>query len=496
MIYLRIVFPITFGITLLCASLCWGDKFDQELGVNSLQGTRPNIVFFLADDQSRPDHAVYGNTKVPTPTTLAFSKQALVFDRAYTGQAVCAPSRSMLYSGLYPIRNGCFLNHYAIRSGVKTLATYLRELDYQVILAGKSHVKPSAQFPWTEHMNPVREAGLPRPVIPLDKMDRFMATSGDQPFCIIVASEYPHGPYIKETPFTATDIQMPPYLPSTDWNLKRATQYYASIAQKEKEFAAVLELLKKHEIESDTLVLYADDHGADMGKFTVSDRGLRVAFMARWPGRIHTGRTEALVSFADFVPTAIELAGGAAPAALDGKSLLPVLTGAINTHHDYVYGVSHNQGIQRRSVFPQRSIHDGRYHYVHNFNSMERIKRERIKRERSAGKAINYFLERGAKEHGHPEEQLFDTELDPFEFKNRAQDPELAAVKARLKDQLFKWMAQQHDHLTQSSPVTLFAVERHHLNQSEPQFKYIVPAEYAGPVAGLIDPHLSTQPVE
>ena len=125
-------------------------------------------------------------------------------------------------------------------------------------------------------MNPVREPDLPRPVIPLAEMGRFIANSANQPFCMIVASEYPHGPYIKDTPFTESDIQMPPYLPSTEGNLRRATQYYASIAQKEKEFQAVLNLLKKHNRESDTLVLYADDHGADMGKFSVSDRGSRI----------------------------------------------------------------------------------------------------------------------------------------------------------------------------------------------------------------------------
>ncbi len=477
--------------TLAVGALCFGCLVNHGIlsAAGDLRGTRPNIVFFLADDQSFPDHAINGNTKVPAPTTLAFSKEALVFDRAYTGQAVCAPSRSMLYSGLYPIRNGCFLNHYSVRSGVKTIAAYLRELDYQVILAGKSHVNPSSQFPWSEHMNPVREPGLPRPVIPLAQMDRFIANSGDQPFCMIVASEYPHGPYIKDTPFTATDIQMPPYLPSTEGNLRRATQYYASIAQKEKEFQAVLNLLKQHNRESDTLVLYADDHGADMGKFTVSDRGLRVAFMARWPGKIATGRTAALTSFADFVPTAIELAGGTAPEYLDGKSLLPVLSGSTSKHHDYVYGVSHNQGIQRRSVFPQRSVHDGRYHYVWNFNNMERIERDR-----AAGKAINYFLERGAKEHGLPEEQLFDTQTDPFEFKNLAEDPELAGTKARLKAALFAWMEQQNDHLSEDGAITLFAVKKHSLNQTEKQFNYTVPEQHSAPVAGLVDPHASTQP--
>ena len=106
-----------FGCILSQGALSAGDD---------LRGSRPNIVFFLADDQSFPDHAINGNTKVPAPTTLAFSKEALVFDRAYTGQAVCAPSRSMLYSGLYPIRTGCFLNPYSIRSGVKTIAASLR----------------------------------------------------------------------------------------------------------------------------------------------------------------------------------------------------------------------------------------------------------------------------------------------------------------------------------------------------------------------------------
>ena len=338
-------------------------------------------------------------------------------------------------------------------------------------------------------MNSVREPSLPRPVIPLAEMDRFIANSGDQPFCMIVASEYPHGPYIKDTPFIASDIQMPPYLPSTEGNLRRATQYYASIAQKEKEFQAVLNLLKKHNRESDTLVLYADDHGADMGKFSVSDRGLRVAFMARWPAKIATGRTAALTSFADFVPTAIELAGGTVPENLDGKSLLPVLSGRSSKHHDYVYGVSHNQGIQRRSVFPQRSVHDGRYHYVCNFNNMERIEREQ-----AAGNTINYFLERGAKEHGLPEEQLFDTQADPFEFKNLADDPLQAETKARLRAALFAWMEQQNDHLSEDGAITLFAVKKHSLNQTEKQFNYVVPEEHSGPVAGLVDPHASTQP--
>ena len=157
-------------------------------GLTIPDGERPNIVLFLADDQSYFDHSIYGNHSVPTPVTEAFSKEALVFDRAYTGQAICAPSRSILYTGLYPIRNGCFINHTSVRPGVQTIAHYLKALDYDVILAGKSHVKPRDQFPWTEYMQSVREPGMPRPAIPLEEMSRYIAQNKKNPLCMIVAS--------------------------------------------------------------------------------------------------------------------------------------------------------------------------------------------------------------------------------------------------------------------------------------------------------------------
>lgn len=478
----------TFLFAALVASLLLLGCSRTE-GESITKGERPNIVLFLADDQSYFDHAIHGNQAVPTPVTEAFSKEALVFERAYTGQAICAPSRSILYSGLYPIRNGCFINHTAVRPGVRTIAHYLKALDYDVILAGKSHVNPREQFPWTEHILPERQAGLPRPVIPLEAMDRYITQNKGKPFCMIVASEYPHGPYIRETPFSPQDIQLAPYLPKTAPNLNRATQYYASIQQKEIEFASVLELIDEHGISANTLVLYADDHGADMGKFTVSERGLRVAFMARWPGKIARGRTDALSSFVDFLPTAIELAGGVVPAGLDGKSLLPVLTGHSSENHDYVYGVSHNQGIQRRSVFPQRSISDGRYRYIFSFNSLDRLERDR-----AAGKAINYFVERGAKEHNAEEEQLYDTHTDPYELENLSDDLKYAQLKDRLRSQLFTWMRSQNDHLREDGPITLFDVERGKLNVPAPQFDYQVPIAHVGPVDGLVDPHTCTSP--
>jgi len=454
-----------------------------------MEGRKPNIVFFLADDQSKFDHSAYGNEKAPTPVTQKFSEEGMVFDRMYTGQAICAPSRSMLYTGRNPIKNGCFLNHIEIRSGIDTITKYMGELGYEVILAGKSHVAPDDQFQWTKRFQPVKVPGLPRPWIPVEEMDAFMKNPGDKPFCMIVASEFPHSPYIKNTTFGPDDVKVQSFVEDTPDARRSYTEYYQSIVEKEKEFQAVLDMIDKYGLRDKTAVFYSDDHGGKRGKFTVYDSGLNVAFMVRWSGKINPGRTRALSSFADFLPTAIELAGGTVPEGLDGKSLLPVLTGKTDQNHDYVYGVAQNQGIQQRHVFPQRSIHDGRYHYILNFNSTEKIDRDR-----ASGKPIDYFFEQGAKKHSNQaEEELYDTQADPNELVNLAGQEEVAAIQAQLRTQLFQWLEKQGDYLGEDGPVIFLQGRQHELDEQGAKYGYDIPESLVGILDGRKnDPHAVT----
>lgn len=459
------------------------------LAESSLKGTRPNVVFFLADDQSQFDYSAYGNEKAPTPTTDAFSKDSLVFENAYTGQAICAPSRSMLYTGLYPIRNGCFLNHTEIRPKVRTLPAYLQQEGYEVILAGKSHVGPSEQFKWTDWFQPVEKEGTPRPWIPIKQIGDYFE-SAKKPFCMMVTSEYPHGPYFKETPFAADEVKLQPFREDTPSARNYTAQYYASIAEGEREFAAVLELLDKSGLSNNTVVIYSSDHGVFRGKFTIYDSGLNVPFIVRWPGKIQPGRTDALISFIDFLPTVMELAGAQPPEGIDGSSLLAVLEGRTGKHHEYVYGVTQNQGIQNRHVFPQRSVHDGRYHYIYNFNSMDRLREST-----PDDAAVAYFLQHGAEMHpGQPEEELFDTEKDPNELKNLSDNPEMTEIKARLRKELFRWMKQQKDYLSEDGRILFLKPKMHRLDQPDERFNYSVPEEFVDSLKGkLRDPHKVTE---
>ena len=103
----------------------------------------PNIIFYISDDQDKYDYGCYGNYKIKTPSVDRLAREGMIFENAFTAQAICAPSRSQLYSGSYPLKNGCFLNHIQTKDDLKSVTKYMRDLGYEVILAGKSHVKPS-----------------------------------------------------------------------------------------------------------------------------------------------------------------------------------------------------------------------------------------------------------------------------------------------------------------------------------------------------------------
>ena len=116
----------------------------QESGVTST----PNIVIYLADDQNAWDYQIHGNDQVDTSHYDRLVREGMSFSNAYTAQAICAPTRSQLFTGLFPVRNGCMANHLPVKK-VKDINDYFSDLGYEVILAGKGHIKPFSVFNWT-----------------------------------------------------------------------------------------------------------------------------------------------------------------------------------------------------------------------------------------------------------------------------------------------------------------------------------------------------------
>ncbi len=87
----------------------------------------PNFLIFLSDDHSFEDSGCNGNEIVKTPNIDRFASEGAKFTRFFTVEAMCAPSRSALFTGMYPYKNGCIQNHTDVHTDIKTLPFYLTE---------------------------------------------------------------------------------------------------------------------------------------------------------------------------------------------------------------------------------------------------------------------------------------------------------------------------------------------------------------------------------
>ena len=166
---------------------------------------KPNFIFYLADDQDQLDYGCYGNPKVSTSNVDQLAKEGMRFTNFYTAQAICAPSRSQIFTGIYPVKNGCMANHIGVKPDLKSVTDRLQDAGYEVVLAGKSHVKPNSVFNWNHYFGSIKHRYLP-----LEKIDDYLKNS-KKPFCLFITSDYPHGPYPKATKYSKKDIYKLPY---------------------------------------------------------------------------------------------------------------------------------------------------------------------------------------------------------------------------------------------------------------------------------------------
>ena len=438
MLYLKLALFIYTCALLSCANPI------LEPSDNAPEFNQPNIVFYLSDDQDWTDYGYIGNEKVHTPAVDRLAQEGMVFKNAFTGQAICAPSRAQLFTGKYPLKNGSFANHTATRPNIVSVTKHMRKAGYDVVLAGKSHVKPDSVYDWDAAWDPVPKAGVPRDYIPLEDIESYFETA-TKPFVMFIASKYPHGKYFDvETPDAST-LKFHPFdahLKNDAAYIKKRAGYYRSIKEDNTQLEHVLDLVDKH-LAKDTLFIYSSDHGVS-GKFTLEDIGLKVPFVVRWPGVIKPAtQSSQLIHYIDVLPTLMEIAESASDPAMDGKSFLPLLLGQNEPVHDYVYGVRTNQNIINAHVYPSRMIRDKRYKYIRNFNALEVLDENLGKNE-----AVNLFLREGALKHKDEAfEELYDLKTDPFEQTNLAYTPDIADIKSRLSEQMFIWMKQQGDFL-------------------------------------------------
>ncbi|MGB0769921.1 MAG: sulfatase family protein [Flavobacteriaceae bacterium] len=397
--------------------------------------TSPNFIFYLADDQDLLDYGIYGNPKVHTPAVDALAKEGMRFTNFYTSQAICAPSRSQIFTGMYPLKNGCMANHLSVKPNLKTVIDYMKAEGYEVVLAGKGHVKPNSVFQWSKYFKSVDNRYLP-----LDKLENYLENI-KKPFCVFVTSDFPHGPYPKISEYTNEDIYRLPYDRGNFRKLK--TGYYQNIHDDNAQLERVLEIVETNGLVDNSIFIYASDHGIS-GKWGVSEQGLKVPFIVRWPGVVEANSvSETMLNFVDILPTFLDIIGADIPQDLDGNSFQPTLKGNTDPIHDYIFSLSTMQNIQKCKVFPSRAIRGKRFKFIRNYNSIEVVESNY-----GSNPVINAFIRKGAESFPNvPFEELYDLELDPYQEKNLINNPEYLEQKNRLSSALENWMIAQNDFL-------------------------------------------------
>jgi uncharacterized sulfatase len=445
---------IWFALLSLCVGTFSGDAAAQ----------RPNFLIIMADDCTHNDLPVYGGKNAKTPNIDRLASQGLVFDRAYLTSAMCQPCRAELYTGLYPMRNGCAWNHSASRPGITSMPHHLSKLGYRVGLAGKVHVSPKSVFPFEAvdgfDDNCVRN---PTRAHDLKSVSEFISRDTDQPFCLVVALVEPHVPWVMGDPsqYPPDQIQLPPNIADTPRTREDFGRYLAEITYMDGQVGELMQTLNLSGKSNDTVVLFTSEQGAQFPgcKWTNWDTGIHTALIARWPGRVVGGkRTKAMVQYADVLPTLMDIAGGAvASGDFDGSSFLDVLTGQRDSHRTYTFGMHNN--VPEGPPYPIRSVNNGEYHYIRNLKPDEIYIEKHLMGMQGNGRLNNPYWATwvwNATEDeatynlvkrytSRPAEALYHTATDPYEMKNLIEDPKLQDVKDQLVKAMENWMESQGD---------------------------------------------------
>ncbi len=332
---------------------------------------RPNVILIVADDLGYSDLGCYGSKTIRTPNLDRLAAEGTRFTSFYVAQAVCSASRAALMTGCYPNRVGMqgALNHTS-KEGINPDEFLLPELfkqrGYSTAIHGKWHLGTAAMFHPMKHgfdefwgipysndnskFHPSLAAEMPPlPLYDDEKVEQvdpdqsqftrritekavsFIRRHEKKPFFLYVPHVMPHVPIFASDRFKG---QSPHGL-------------YADVVEElDWSVGMILAAVQQAGVADNTLILFMSDNGPFLsygnhagnaaplreGKLTSYEGGVRVPFIARWPGQVPAGKVnEELFTAIDLMPTFQAWREDAEPAApvktQDGKDVTDLLLG-------------------------------------------------------------------------------------------------------------------------------------------------------------------------
>jgi arylsulfatase A-like enzyme len=336
----------------------------------SAEAKPPNVIIIFMDDLGYGDVGSYGAKDISTPNIDRLARQGVRLTDCYAAAPLCTPTRAAFMTGRYQHRVG-IENVFTPRDVDKglspaepTLPRLLKNAGYTTGLVGKWHLGFKPEFGPNRHgfdefygflsgahdyYSHVNEAGKQdlyeneRPVTLTgyitDEIARravsFIDRHAAERFFLDVAFSATHWP------FQPPDMSAPPAIPAGDDFVEEwaaggtRADYVRMLESADRAIGAILAALDRHQLRDSTLVIFTSDNGGEwlsrMGplsqrKGSLSEGGIRVPCIFRWPARLPAGKTSAQTAITmDLTATILVAAGASSNQPLDGIDLVPIL---------------------------------------------------------------------------------------------------------------------------------------------------------------------------
>ncbi len=450
---------------------------------------RPNILFCILDDAS-PHMSAYGYNWINTPAFDRLAKNGVLFTSAYTPNAKCAPSRACVITG----RNSWQLEEAAnhvnfFPAKFKTFPEVLRENGYITALTGKGWGPGDPGLTDGKERLLIGEAWSDIKIKPWAKFisnedyaanfEAFLDSKEEgQPWFFWFGAREPHRPYEYEAGhnYGKKEISkidsVPSFWPDNEIVRNDMLDYALEIEYADMHLGRMIEAIEERGLMENTIIVMTSDHGMPFPRCKAQDYEYsnHVPMAIMWPKGIkNPGRiVNDMVSFIDFAPTFLELAGipigKSGMQSSPGKSLTDILfsekEGQVNPDRDVVLigKERHDYSRPKNQGFPIRGIVSDNYMYLNNYDISlwpagnpeigyldidgSPTKTEILRQFRTGESDFYWKLSMGKRESN---EEFYNITKDEECMDNLANNPEFANLAHQMKIRMETMLKEQQD---------------------------------------------------
>lgn len=424
---------------------------------------RPNILLIIGEDTGRT-LACYGDPTAvahnSSPNLDRLASEGCRYDAAWTTCPVCAPARSTIITGQYPIKIGTHQMRSRLLKPPRLFTQELRDAGYWV----NWHSKMDFNFnpddapdqPWCDDREPwlerlannqlpdkpwflyinigtTHESGMWPDPEPRDRPGRF-------------GGGHPRAPRVTDP----DRVFVPPYLPDTPVVRQDIARHYDNLHSLDKQVGQILAALDASGQANNTYVIFLADHGRGLAreKRWCYPAGLHMPLIVRGPGIEPGSTSQRLVSWVDIAPTILSLAGVKQPADYDGSAFLGQYAekprevcfagrDRMDEAFDRVRVATDGEYLYIRNYFPQIPYAQ-RNKYMEIMPTTQELRRLHAagQLKGDAGVWMQY---------PKPPEELYHLPSDPYALHNLIGHSAHAQAHRRLVEQLEQWLAQTDD---------------------------------------------------